>query len=320
LKWKKKYNSSRLSFRKPYNLFGDYLHKKYSTKVFKVPINARLSCPNRDGTKGFNGCIFCSEGGYAIKNSLQTESIHDQMKQIVESFKRTDEHAQYIAYLQAFSNTYADVSTLERIYDTAVSFPDITGLMIGTRPDCINRDILELISKYKKENFELWIELGVQSMNENSLKFLNRGHSVKDSIDAINLISEYNIPICAHVILGIPGETWNDMMYSAEQLSKLPINGIKIHHMHVIKDTELENIYNNKKFTLFSQKEYVSTVCDFIERIRSDIIIHRLMGDCDQELLIFPRWSIHKGTILKVIEDEFTKRSTYQGFLHEGEF
>jgi len=278
-----------------------------------------LSCPNRDGTKGYNGCIFCSDGGYAIKDFLQDESIHDQMKRIAGSFKRTGEYVQYIAYLQAFSNTYADVSTLEKIYDSAISFPDITGLMIGTRPDCINSDILRLISKYKRENFELWIELGIQSMNDQSLKFLNRGHSVKDSIDAINLISEYNIPVCVHIILGIPGETWDDMMHSADQLSRLPINGIKIHHLHVIKDTELEHIYNTKKFSLFSQKEYVSTVCDFIERLRSDIIIHRLMGDCDQDSLVFPRWSIHKGTLLKDIEDEFARRSTYQGFLYEGE-
>lgn len=318
MKWKKKYNNSILNFRKPYNLFGDYLLKKYSSKVFKIPINAGLSCPNRDGTKGYNGCIFCYDGGSAVKNSLQNKTIHDQMNMAVNSFKRSNEYRQYIAYLQSFSNTYADVSTLEEIYDTAVSFPDITGLMIGTRPDCIDRDILQLISKYKKENFELWIELGIQSMNEKSLNFLNRRHSVNNSIDAINLISEYNIPVCAHVILGIPGETWDDMMYSADQLSRLPINGIKIHHMHIIRDTELERIYNNKKFYLFSQKEYISTVCDFIERLRPDIIIHRLMGDCDMESLVFPRWSIHKGTILRNIEDEFTKRSTCQGFLYEG--
>jgi radical SAM protein (TIGR01212 family) len=319
LKWKKKYNNSIIRYRNPYNLFGDYLQKKYSSKVFKVPINAHLSCPNRDGTKGYSGCIFCSDGGSAIKNLPHNELIYDQMKNISESFNRTGENVQYIAYLQAFSNTYADVSTLEKIYDTAVSFPDTVGLMIGTRPDCINRDILKLISKYKKENFELWIELGIQSMNEKSVEFLNRKHSVNDSIDAINLISEYNIPICVHVILGIPDETWENMMYSAVQLSKLPINGIKIHHMHVIKGTEFEQIYKNKKFPLFAQKEYISTVCDFIERLRSDIIIHRLMGDCDIESLIFPRWSIHKGTILQGIEDEFARRSTYQGFLHEGE-
>jgi len=319
LKWKKKYNNSKLYFGKPYNLFGDYLQKKYSCKVFKVPINAGLSCPNRDGTKGYRGCIFCSDGGSAVKISPQNEAIHDQMNSIVKSFMRTNEYVQYIAYLQAFSNTYADVSILEKIYDSAVSFPDTVGLMIGTRPDCINRDILDLISKYKKENFELWIELGIQSMNEKSLKFLNRGHSVNESIEAINLIAEYNIPVCVHVILGIPDETWDDMMYTAAMLSQLPINGVKIHHLHVIKGTELEHIYNDKKISLLSQKEYISTLCDFIERLRPDIIIHRLMGDRDNESLVFPRWSLHKGTVLKVIEDEFTKRATYQGFLHEEE-
>jgi len=317
LKWKKKYNNPDTGLSRPYNLFGDYLQKKYSTKVFKVPINAGLSCPNRDGTKGHTGCIFCSDGGSAVRVS-QNETIHEQMDNIVKSFKRTDESVQYIAYLQSYSNTYSDVSTLEKIYTTAVSFPDTIGLMIGTRPDCISRDIVEIICKYKNENFELWIELGIQSMNEKSLNFLNRGHSVNDSIRAINLISEYNIPVCVHVILGIPGETWDDMMYTAAQLSGLPIHGIKIHHLHVIKGTELEHIYNNKKFSLLSQREYISTLCDFIERIRPDIIIHRLMGDRDMESLLAPRWSIHKGTVLKAIEDEFNKRSTYQGFLYEG--
>jgi len=317
LKWKKKYNNPDTGPGIPYNLFGDYLQKKYSSKVFKVPINAGFSCPNRDGTKGHTGCIFCSDGGSAVRVS-QNETIHEQMNNIIKSFKRTDEYVQYIAYLQAFSNTYADVSTLEKIYNTAVSYPDTIGLMIGTRPDCISRDILEAISKYNKENFELWIELGIQSMNEKSLKFLNRGHSVGDSISAINLVSEYNIPVCVHVILGIPEETWDDMMYTAVRLSELPINGIKIHHLHVIKGTELEHIYNHKKFSLLSQNEYISTVCDFIERLRPDIIIHRLMGDRDMESLIAPRWSINKGTILQGIEDEFKRRSTYQGFLYEG--
>lgn len=225
-----------------------------------------------------------------------------------------------MAYFQAFSNTYAPLETLEKLYDEAVSFPDIAGLMIGTRPDCISRDVLKLIKKYHKENFELWIELGLQSMNDKSLEFLKRGHSAAQSIDAVKLIAGYDIQVCVHVILGIPGETWDDMMNTAVQISELPINGIKIHHMHIIKDTELESIYNRDRFTLMTLKEYISTICDFIERLRPDITIHRLMGDRDNDTLLYPKWSIHKGTVLQSIEDEFRRRATYQGFLYRGDF
>ena len=242
------------------------------------------------------------------------------MKNAIAIFKRTDKNTKYIAYFQAFSNTYAPIATLEKLYDEAVSFPEIAGLMIGTRPDCISRNVLKLINKYRRDNFELWIELGIQSMNNRSLAFLKRGHSVEKSIEAINLVSEFDIPVCVHVILGIPGETWDDMMNTAIQISALPVNGIKIHHMHIIKNTELESIYNREHFTLMTLKEYVSTICDFIERLRPDITIHRLMGDKDNDSLLYPKWSIHKGTVLQSIEDEFKKRSTYQGFLYHEEF
>jgi len=242
------------------------------------------------------------------------------MENAINTFRRSDQYTKYIAYFQAFSNTYAPVPTLERLYDEALSFPEVAGLMIGTRPDCISRDILKLIKKYNRDNFELWIELGIQSMNNASLAFLKRGHTVEKSIESINLISEYGISICVHVILGIPGETWEDMMETAEKISALPVNGIKIHHMHVIKDTVLEQIYNRENFKLMPLKEYVSTVCDFIERLRPDITIHRLMGDRKEDTLLYPKWSIHKGTVLQAIEDEFKNRATFQGFLYKGEF
>jgi len=242
------------------------------------------------------------------------------MKNAVDTFTRTNSSTRYIAYFQAFTNTYAPVSTLEKLYDEAVSFPDIAGLMIGTRPDCISRDVLKLIKKYDRDNFELWIELGIQSMNNHSLDFLKRGHTVEKSIESIKLISEFDISVCVHVILGIPGETWDDMMDTAVKLSALPIHGVKIHHMHIIKDTELENIFNREHFVLMSLKEYVSTLCDFIERLRPDITIHRLMGDRHEDTLLYPKWSIHKGTVLQAIDDEFKKRATFQGFLYQGEF
>ncbi len=305
---------------KPYNFFGDYLFDRYLCRILKLPINAGLSCPNRDGTTGTTGCVFCSDDGSASPTTTGIDSILLQMENARNSLRRSDISTEYIAYFQAFSNTYAPLHVLEKLYDEAVSFPGIKGLMIGTRPDCISRDILSLIKKYKKDNFELWIELGIQSIHNRSLEFLKRGHTAEKCIETIGLISEYDIPICVHVILGIPGETWDDMMNTADKISSLPVNGIKIHHMHIIKNTELEIIYNREHFNLISLREYVSTVCDFIERLRPDITIHRLMGDRSENSLIHPRWSVHKGTVINAIDDEFRRRSTFQGFLYDREF
>ena len=300
---------------KPYNFFGDYLAGKYSCRILKLPIDAGLSCPNRDGTLGSEGCIFCSEEGSASPTTGGIASITGQMNNAKEAFRRSDRDTRYIAYFQAFTNTYGDPVYLAQLYDEAVHFPDVTGLMIGTRPDCISRDILDVISGYKRDGFELWIELGLQTVHDRSLKFLNRGHNFKQSADAVELIAEYKIPVCAHLILGIPGETWDDMMLTADTVAGLPVHGVKIHHLHVIKGTPLARIYGGMNFSLLTLKEYVSTVCDFIERLRPDITIHRLMGDRMEDTLLLPKWGLHKGTVLQAIEDEFSRRCTYQGFL-----
>lgn len=304
---------------KPYNFFGDYLAAAYSCRVLKLPIDAGLSCPNRDGTLGFEGCVFCSEEGSASPTTGGLSSISDQMLNAKNTFRRSDRDTRYIAYFQAFTNTYGSADKLKKLYDEAVSFADITGLMIGTRPDCISREILEVISNYKKKNFELWIELGLQSIHDRSLEFLNRRHTFRQTVDALNMIAEYNIPVCVHVIIGIPGESWDNIMETAETISKLPVAGVKIHHLHIIKETPLEQIYNEQHFNLLTLKEYVSTICDFIERLRPDIIIHRLMGDRMEESLLQPKWGLHKGTVIKAIEDEFSRRCTFQGFLFNDE-
>jgi len=304
---------------KPYNFFGDYLAAAYSCRVLKLPIDAGLSCPNRDGTLSFEGCVFCSEDGSASPTTADFSSITEQMLNAKNTFRRSEKDTKYIAYFQAYTNTYGSPAGLKKIYDEAVKFPDITGLMIGTRPDCISREILDVISIYMKEDFELWIELGLQSVHDKSLQYLNRQHTFKQTEDAIKMIKEYNIPVCLHVILGIPGESWEDMMKTAETISGMPVAGVKIHHLHIIKNTPLEQIHSKEQFHLMSLKEYVSTVCDFIERLRPDILIHRLMGDRMAESLFLPKWGLHKGTVLQAIEDEFSRRCTYQGFLYTDE-
>lgn len=301
---------------KNYNFFGDYLTGKYNCRVLKLPVNAGLSCPNRDGTLSSSGCIFCSEEGSASPSSHIDISIHEQMEAALSAFRRSHKKTLYIAYFQAFTNTYAPVETLRKIYDDAVSFPHITGLMIGTRPDCISKESLDLIKSYDKDNFELWIELGMQSIHDRSLKFLNRRHNNACTIDAVKKISDYGIKTCVHVILGIPGETWHDMMKTAEAISALPVSGVKLHHLHIIKNTPLEKAACTNNYKMIAFKEYISTACDFMERLRPDILIHRLAGDRSEDTLVEPKWGLHKGTVLQGIEDEFKKRCTHQGFLY----
>lgn len=301
---------------KPYNNFSDYLSGKYGTKVLKLPIDAGMSCPNRDGTLGTSGCIFCDSHGSASPTVAHFTEIREQMQNARQTFKRANEHTRYIAYFQAFTNTYAPGSHLKEVYDIAISSPDIVGLMVATRPDCISDQVMELLTDYIRPGFELWLEIGMQTMHERSLKYLNRGHTHEATRDTIHRAHEKKIPVCVHIILGIPDETWHEMMETACEISSLPVQGVKIHHLHVIKDTPLENIYEKNAMNPLSFREYISILCDFIERLRPDILIHRLSGDRNEETLIAPRWGMHKGTVIKAIDDEFIKRGTFQGLLY----
>jgi len=302
---------------KAYNFFGDYLWEKYGCRVLKLPINAGFTCPNKDGSAGTEGCIFCAGDGSASPSALGSRDITEQMELARQGFQRSEAGTKYIAYFQAFTNTYADVDKLKYLYDLATGYKDVIGLMIATRPDCLSDEILDLVSGYKKDGFELWLEVGMQSMHEKSLEFLNRGHSHKTTRDAIHRAHERKIPVCLHVILGISGESWYDMMASAEEISSLPVSGVKIHHLHVIKGTRLEKYFKEGRVNVLDFKEYISAVCDFLERLRTDILIHRLLGDREASTLVAPKWAMQKGTVLKAIDDEFARRCTCQGFLCE---
>lgn len=300
------------------NLFGDYLTGRYNCRVLKLPINAGLSCPNRDGTLDRTGCIFCCENGSAAASCSENLSIRDQMSSAISSFKRGNSSCKYIAYFQAYTNTYADNSVLKNLYDEAVSFsPDIIGLMIGTRPDCISEKNSKLISSYSEKLPEVWVELGMQSANDKSLSFLNRHHSHNDSIEAVKILKKHGIKVCAHYITGIPNEKYGDIMHSVSAFNNLNIDGIKLHHFHVIKNTPAEKIYEREIFNLLSMQEYISITCDILERLNPKISVHRLSADRDITSLIAPVWGLHKGSVQKGIEDELIKRGTWQGFLFE---
>ena len=299
---------------KSYRFFGDYLRDKFGCRVLKLPINAGLSCPNRNSQGG--GCIFCAEDGSAAPHAYPQNSITSQMDEAKNNFRRADEETKFVAYFQAYTNTYSSVTNLKKLYNEALNYPNIVGLMIATRPDCLPDNIIDVIGNYCRKDFELWVEIGMQSCHDKSLNFLNRKHSHKETVDAARIVSSKGIKSCMHIILGIPGETWHDMMATAEEISSIPVSGIKLHHLHVINGTKLDEMYKRKEITLLSMQEYVSTVCDFIERLRPDILVHRLLGDRNKKSLCAPLWGQHKGTVIKAIEDEFERRVTYQGFLY----
>jgi len=296
-----------------YRFFGDYLRDKFGCRVLKLPINAGLSCPNRDAG---GGCVFCPEDGSAAPHAYSQNGITLQMDAAKNNFRRVDGETKYIAYFQAYTNTYSSAANLKKLYNEALNYPNIVGLMIATRPDCLPDNIIDIIGSYCREDFELWVEIGMQSRHDKSLVFLNRGHLHKETVDAARRISSKGIKSCVHIILGIPGETWRDMMATAEEVSSITVSGIKLHHLHVIAGTNLDEMYRRREIALLSMREYVSTVCDFIERLRPDILIHRLFGDRNQKSLCAPLWGQHKGTVIKAIEDEFERRVTYQGFLY----
>lgn len=302
---------------KPYYSFSDYLWNKYHCRVLKIPINAGLSCPNRDGTIGADGCIFCSEDGSASPGMTPSMSIGEQMDSAKRAFKRSDADTRYIAYFQAFTNTYGPPSLLKRLYDEATARNDVIGMMIGTRPDCLADDALDCIASYQKPGFELWIEIGMQTSHDKSLEFLRRGHTNGATADAVDRAARRGIPVCVHLILGIPGESWQDMMETAAVLRTMPVRGVKFHHLHVIRGTDLEESFREGRMKPLSMNEYVSTLCDFIERVSPEILIHRLTGDREENSLVAPRWGLHKGTVIKAIEDEFRRRGSFQGFLYE---
>jgi radical SAM protein (TIGR01212 family) len=241
------------------------------------------------------------------------------MKAARESFRRSEQTTRYIAYFQAYTNTYDSCENLKKLYDEAVSGEDIVGLMVGTRPDCVSDEVLDLLASYDRNGLEVWLEIGMQSMHEKSLHYLNRHHDHNSTRNSVRRAAERGLKVCVHLILGIPGESWKDIMETADEVSLMPVKGVKFHHLHVIQNTELEILYNKKKFNTLSLKEYTSIVCDFIERLRPDIIVHRLMGDREEKTLIAPLWGLHKGTVLNSIESEFEKRGTYQGILFRGQ-
>jgi uncharacterized protein len=273
-----------------YYKYSDYLKKRFGTRVRRVSVDAGFSCPNRDGKLSTEGCIYCNNKAFSAQHrSGYNMPVEEQIELGMKESRKRFRAEKFIVYFQAFTNTYAPIERLKDVYDKIKQFKDIVSVSIATRPDCIDKDVLSLISSYA-EDYEVWIEYGLQSVHDNTLKFINRGHSYHDFLNAFFMTRRYPIKICAHVILGLPYETKAMMVETARQVSSLKIDGIKIHPLHVVKDTKLELLYSQGEFKPLSLNEYESILYNFMSFLSPDIVVQRLSAYCPKEILVAPDW------------------------------
>ena len=300
---------------KPYFSLDYMLKEKFNKKVYKVSINAGMTCPNRDGKIDTRGCIFCSMGGSGDFAGKSKEDIQTQINNQIEIMKNKSTVSDFIAYFQAYTNTYASIDYLKKVYTEAISHPNIIALSIATRPDCLDDDIIELISKLNKIK-PVWIELGLQTIHEKTAKYIRRGYDLNCFENAVNKLRKENIDVIVHAILGLPGEDRKDIIETIEYLNKKDIQGIKLQLLHVLKNTDLAKDYIENKFKVYTMDEYIDTVIDCVEHLREDIVIHRITGDGPKKILIAPIWSGNKKKVLNTLHHEFKTREAYQGKKH----
>lgn len=297
---------------KRYTDYNSYLRRIFGCRVQKISIDAGLTCPNRDGRVGTGGCIYCNARGSGTGAAVGGLSIYEQIVRSQTVMARRYKAEKFIAYFQSFSNTYAPVSVLKSLYDEAVSVPGIVGLSIGTRPDCVDASILDLIQSYT-DRYLVWIEYGLQSIHDDTLLRINRGHDAACFEKVVALTRHRGIHICVHLILGLPGENRQMMIETAETISRMGIDGVKLHLLYVIKGTPLETLYQQGQYRCLEQQEYVGIVCDILERLPREVVIQRLTGDPHPEELVAPRWSLQKTQTFSLIQQTLVDRDTWQG-------
>lgn len=297
---------------KRYNQFSAYLKNKYGAKVYKITIDAGFSCPNRDGHISTGGCIFCDEGGSFSQAHSNRLSVEEQVIVGAQTLATRFKAQKFMSYFQAYSNTYKPVNELEKIYSSSLKYKDVIGLSIGTRPDCIDEDKLKLISSYK-DDYYTWIEYGLQTIHDKTLKKINRGHDFDTFLRAYEKTKEYGINVCVHVIFGM-WETHDEMMQTAQKLAELGVDGVKIHMLVALEGTKLANMYQNNEIDFMSEEDYINTVCDFLEYLPQSTTIHRLAGNGLKKELIAPRWIGKKLDCLNKIDREFLRRNSWQSY------
>lgn len=298
---------------KRYNAFSDELKRRFGCKVQRISIDAGFTCPNRDGKLDTAGCIFCGghgSGSHGIRRGL---SVSAQIEHGREVMARKYRAERFIAYFQAYSNTYAPVDRLQSLFDEALAVPDVVGIIAATRPDCLPDEVLDYLAELNTRTY-LWLELGLQSIHDRSLSFINRRHDYACCVDAVNRAKVRGLQVCVHMILGLPGETREEQLAMAGELNRLKVDGVKLHLLHVMKGTGLAEMYERGEVSLMDRDNYVGLVCDFLELLDPAILIHRLTGDGGHDNLVAPLWSLRKFEILNLIDAELERRNGRQGF------
>lgn len=295
-----------------YNRYSSYLKKIFDCRVQKISLDAGLTCPNRDGTKGVGGCLYCDSRGSGTGAYSKTPSITQQILQGKSFLKDRYGAGKFIAYFQSFSNTYAPLEVLESLYREALSIEDVVGLSVGTRPDCVNPEVLDLLAGYQASHL-VWIEYGLQSFHPKTLALINRGHTVEDFIRAVKETRKRKLNICVHVILGLPGEGLEEILFTADRLAELDIQGLKIHSLYINQGTLLETWYRQGSYHPLLQEQYADWVGRFLERCPTHWIIQRLTGDPNHKDLVAPLWVLKKQETLRMIQDRLKETGGFQG-------
>ncbi len=301
---------------KPYHSFDYMLKERFSCKIYKTALNGGMTCPNRDGTLGERGCIFCSQGGSGDFAGDRRDSITEQINKQAEKLAQKRNASAFIAYFQAYTNTYAPVDYLRKIYTEAINHPQVAAVSIGTRPDCLGPDVLALLEELNQIK-PVWIELGLQTIHERTAAYIRRGYPLSCFEEAVKALRQRDLDVIVHTILGLPGESCQDILETMEYLNRRDIQGIKLQLLHVLKGTDLAQDYLEGRFSVYTMEEYLDILIDCLEHLSPDIVIHRLTGDGPKDLLMAPLWSSKKRTVLNTLHHECKIRHAYQGRLYK---
>lgn len=296
----------------PYRTFSSYLKERFGTSVYRVPIDAGFDCPNRDGTRAFGGCTFCDERGSGAPTIKSALNIREQLLDGITRIKRRYGAEKYLAYFQAFSNTYGPEGALKIVYDAGLDHPDVVGLCVGTRPDCVPDNVLDLLAEYNERTF-VWLEMGLQSAVNRTLDRINRAHTAEEFFDAVKRAKQRNLPVATHLIFGLPDESREEMLNTVEQVARSGVDGIKIHQLCIYKGTPMEADYRAGTLRTLDEDQYVRLVADALEMLPPEMIIMRLVAEGTEEEIIAPSWAFEKSRIMDKIDAELSRRGTRQG-------
>jgi len=292
--------------------FGQVMLQRHGERVHKVAIDAGFTCPNRDGSKGRGGCTFCNNASFS-PNGRQPSPVVEQIEAGRRVIRKRTGAQRYIAYFQAYTNTYADPEALRSLYDEALAQPDVVGLSVGTRPDCVPPAVLDLLAGYRERGFEVWLELGLQSSFDRTLERVNRGHTYAEYCQALRAARGRGLPVCTHLMVGLPGEDGLHARLTLQRVLEEGVDGLKLHPLHVVKGTQLANAWRRGEYRPLEMNQYIEIAADLVERTPPEIIYHRLTGTAPRELLLAPDWCSCKWRVLNGIETELRRRGTRQG-------